>query len=34
MPGPARRLVWFVGLYTAGVAAVGAVAFAFRRLLF
>ena len=34
MPGPARRLVWFVGLYAAGVAAVGAVAFVFRRMLF
>ncbi len=36
MPGPAaaRRLLWFVGLYAGGVAAVGAVAFAFRRLLF
>ena len=29
-----RRLLWFVGLYTAGVAAVGAVAFVLRRLLF
>jgi hypothetical protein len=34
MPGPTRRLLWFVGLYAAGVATVGAVAFAFRRLLF
>ena len=29
-----RRLLWFVGLYAAGVVAVGAVAFVLRRLLF
>lgn len=29
-----RRLLWFVGLYTAGVATVGAVAFLVRRVLF
>ena len=29
-----RRLLWFVGLYAAGVATVGAVAFVLRRLLF
>ena len=35
MPGTAgRRLLWFVGLYAAGLAAVGAVAFVMRRLLF
>ena len=35
MPATAgRRLLWFVGLYAAGVAAVGAVAFVMRRLLF
>ena len=34
MPGFGRRLLWFVGLYAGGVVAVGAVAFAFRRLLF
>ena len=34
MPGGARRRLWFVGLYAGGVAAVGAVAFLFRRLLF
>ena len=35
MPGTAgRRLLWFVGLYAAGVATVGAVAFLVRRLLF
>lgn len=28
-----RRLLWFVGLYAAGVATVGAVAFVLRRLL-
>lgn len=34
MPGgPARRLLWFVALYAGGVAVVGAVAFALRRLL-
>jgi hypothetical protein len=33
MPGFGRRLLWFVGLYAAGVATVGAVAFALRRLL-
>ena len=34
MPDSTQRLLWFVGLYAGGVAAVGAVAFAFRRLLF
>ncbi|WP_343897753.1 DUF2474 family protein [Craurococcus roseus] len=34
MPEAGRRLLWFVGLYAAGVAAVGAVAFVMRRLLF
>ena len=34
MPGPARRLLWFVGLYAGGVAAVGAVAFVLRGVLF
>lgn len=35
MPGTAgRRLLWFVGLYAAGLAAVGAVASVVRRLLF
>lgn len=29
-----RRLLWFVGLYAAGVATVGAVAFLLRRVLF
>lgn len=29
-----RRLLWFVGLYAAGVATVGAAAFVLRRLLF
>ena len=29
-----RRLLWFVGLYAAGVATVGAVAFLVRRVLF
>ena len=29
-----RRLLWFVGLYAGGVAAVGAAAFLLRRLLF
>ena len=29
-----RRLLWFVGLYAGGVAAVGAAAFVFRRMLF
>ncbi len=29
-----RRLLWFMGLYAGGIAAVGAVAFVFRRLLF
>ena len=29
-----RRLLWFVGLYAGGVAAVGTVAFVMRRLLF
>ena len=29
-----RRLLWFVGLYAAGVATVGAVAFVLRRGLF
>jgi hypothetical protein len=29
-----RRLLWFAGLYAAGVATVGAVAFVVRRLLF
>lgn len=29
-----RRLLWFAGLYAAGVATVGAVAFVLRRLLF
>ena len=29
-----RRLLWFVGLYAAGVATVGAVAFVLRRVLF
>jgi hypothetical protein len=31
---PGRRLLWFVGLYAGGVAAVGSVAFVLRRLLF
>ena len=34
MPAAGRRLLWFLGLYAGGVAAVGAVAFTFRRLLF
>ncbi len=29
-----RRLLWFVGLYAGGVAAVGGAAFVLRRLLF
>ena len=34
MPDAGRRLLWFVGLYAAGVTAVGAVAFVLRRVLF
>ena len=34
MPDLGRQLLWFVALYAGGVAAVGAVAFVFRRLLF
>ena len=33
MPSGGRRLLWFVGLYAGGVAAVAAVAFVFWRLL-
>lgn len=32
-PGLAERLTWFVGLWVAGVAVVGAVAFAIRLVL-
>jgi len=31
---PGRRLLWFVGLYAGGLAAVGVAAFVVRRLLF
>ena len=33
MPPAVRRLAWFVGLWAAGVAAVGAVAMAIRAVL-
>ncbi len=33
MPPSLRRLAWFVGLWVAGVAAVGAVALAIRAIL-